>query len=63
SLNHTLENNYQFELFDVAGKQVMQLNLQQGNSGMISLGKLNKGIYFYQIRGVKLINSGKLIIN
>lgn len=62
-LNHTLENNYQFELFDVAGKQVMQLNLQQGNSGMISLGKLNKGIYFYQIRGVKLINSGKLIIN
>ena len=62
-LNHTLENNYQFELFDVAGKPVMQMNLQQGNSGMISLGKLNKGIYFYQIRGVKLINSGKLIIN
>jgi len=63
SLNHALENNYQFGLFDVAGKQVMQMNLQQGNSGIISLGRLNKGIYFYQIRGEKQINSGKLIIN
>lgn len=63
SLSHTLENNYQFELFDVAGKKVMQMKLQEGNSGMISLGRLNKGIYFYKVRGEKVMNSGKLIIN
>lgn len=63
SLSHTHENNYQFELFDVAGKKVMQMKLQEGNSGMISLGRLNKGIYFYKVRGEKVMNSGKLIIN
>mgnify|MGYP006898472706 CR=1 FL=1 len=41
----------------------MQIKLQEGNSGMISLGRLNKGIYFYQVRGEKVMNSGKLIIN
>jgi hypothetical protein len=56
-------NNADVFIYDISGKEVIQLNKISGNSFLLSLDKLNSGVYFVKINSNNKTTTGKFIVD
>jgi hypothetical protein len=66
SFNSTVSENFQFTLFDITGKTLINQNIKSTigeNKTTIDVSELDNGIYFYTISNSVISQSNKIIIN
>jgi hypothetical protein len=66
SFNSTVSDNFQFTLFDITGKTLINQNIKSTigeNKTTIDVSELDNGIYFYTISNSVISQSNKIIIN
>jgi hypothetical protein len=66
SFNSTVSDNFQFTLFDITGKTLINQNIKSTigeNKTTIDVSELDNGIYFYTISNSIISQSNKIIIN
>jgi len=63
SVSENPVNDVLFSLFDIHGRLLMQQKLTPASINRLSIGQFQQGMYFYQIRKDKNIQSGKIVIS
>jgi len=66
SFNSIVSDNFQFTLFDITGKTLINQNIKSTigeNKTTIDVSELDNGIYFYTISNSVISQSNKIIIN